>query len=98
MFSSWATIIIGWPAVIAAAFLAVSALVVKSPRLLLVAAVVATPFGLYILGSPVLWPAAAFCLLTFYAASVALRRRGVLLAAGLVAPFFLLASFLALRS
>ena len=89
---------IGWPAVIAAALIAITALAFKSHWLLLAAAIVGTPFGLYVLGSPVLWPAAAISLLSFHSATLALHRRRVLLAAFMVAPFFVLASFVVFRS
>ena len=52
MLEAWPAIVFGWPAILASISLSAMGIVRKRPKWLVVAAIVALPFSLYLAGSP----------------------------------------------
>ena len=50
---AWPAIVFGWPAIMVSIALSVTGIVRQKPKWLVIAAIVALPFSLYLAGSPV---------------------------------------------
>src|SRR5262245_43372014 len=91
MFTWWPPLVMGWPALGASLLCAVGALLSRKPRLMIAAAVIASPFCLlYALrvGGP-------FILACYFGAVTALGRNNRWLATGFLMPFVLVVAVLA---
>ncbi len=88
----WPAVVVGWPAIITSAVLAVVALALRKPRLLTLAAVIAVPFGVYLTLSNVF--VGPIVIISYFAASRALRVQRMPLAVVLVVPFFVVSALL----
>ena len=91
MFTWWPSLVMGWPAIGAAAICSILAIAAKKPRLMTTAGIIAIPFSLYAL------PFAPIVLGCYFGASYALRRKRVSLASALVLPVLAIYGMLAYR-
>ena len=87
----WWPLLLGWPAVFLSVTLAVVGIVSTKPGLVLVAAVLATPFSLYLSAgwNNGIWVSVVFAALplTFVAAAYAVKHRRPWMAWCLLVPF-----------
>lgn len=91
----WAAVVFGWPFVIVSIVAFAVALFQRSQRLMLLGAIFASPFCLYLSGSPRFgWLGATALLMNFLAVWAQARSRTVI-AATLVVPFVVLVMVLA---
>lgn len=88
----WPAVVMGWPAIVASAILAITAMGLGKPRLLTLAAAIAIPFAFYLTLSNVL--VGPIVMVSYFAAARALRTRRLWLAASLLAPFFAVSALL----
>ena len=97
-FLNWWPAVLGWPAVAASLMLAAAAIVSRHPALLVVSALLAAPFGLY-LGGAENWMAVAgpAIPLALLAGAYALKRGWILLAWCSLAPLAGTAGWLGVR-
>ena len=89
MFTWWPSLVMGWPAIGAAALCAVAAIATRQARLMTTAGIIAIPFCLYAL------PFAPIVLGCYFGAAYALRRKHVGLASALLLPVFAIYGMLA---
>ncbi len=82
----WPAVVFGWPSILLALVLSVIGIAKKSPLLLVVSAVVATPFSLYLGGSPRFGWLGFIIPVLLLGASVAVRYRRVEIAWLLLVP------------
>jgi hypothetical protein len=87
MMQWWPMIVLGWPAVIATLLLAVAGIARKKPALLVIATVVVTPISYYLMGSPRFGLFALAIPLCLLGSGMAVQRRHMVLAWGLLVPF-----------
>jgi hypothetical protein len=85
----------GWPAVIVALFVYLVALILRHPRLGIVAVLISTPFCLYVSLYPQIWGLGVVALGCNFLGIAALSRRRIILAAACWVPFVVLASVIA---
>jgi hypothetical protein len=83
----WPAIVFGWPAIVLSIALSVMAIVRGRPRWLVVAAIVALPFSLYLAGSPLFGWLGLTIPLLLVGASVASYYERPKVAWSLLAPF-----------
>src|SRR5262245_11341650 len=96
MFDNWATIVFGWPAVIAALLTFSVAVALSSRVLAVVAAIVSAPFCLWVSGYPIIRGLGLVALGLNVAGVVALSRRQRFAGAVLWSPFAMLAGAVAI--
>jgi hypothetical protein len=96
MLEAWPAIVFGWPAILASIALSIMGIVRRRPKWLVVAAIVALPFSLYLAGSPAFgWLGLSIPLL-LAGASVASRYDQPIVAWSLLAPFVGVSGWLAI--
>ncbi len=96
MLQMWPAILFGWPAILVSIALSIMGIVRRRPKWLVVAAIVALPFSLYLAGSPAFgWLGLSIPLL-LAGASVASRYDQSMVAWSLLAPFVGVSGWLAI--
>ena len=96
MLEAWPAIVFGWPAILASIALSAIGIVRKRPKWLVVAAIVALPFSLYLAGSPAFrWFGVAIPFL-LVGASIASNYDKTRIAWTLLAPFVGVSGWLAI--
>ena len=96
MLEMWPAILFGWPAILISLALSVMGIVRKRPGWLVVAAIIALPFSLYLSGSPVFgWLGLGIPLL-LPGASIAIYYGQTIVAWSLLAPFAGVSGWLAI--
>ena len=95
MLTLW-PILLGWPAVLVALALSVMGIVRRNPRWLIVAAIVAFPFSIYVAGSPVFGWLGLTIPLFLPGASIAIYYDHTRAAWSLLAPFVGVSGWLAI--
>ncbi len=82
----WPALVFGWPAILLASVLSVVGITKRSPSVLVFAAVIATPFSLYLGGSPRIGWLGFMIPVLLLGASVAVRYRRMEIAWLLLVP------------
>jgi len=90
--------ICGWPAVLASTLLTVAGITWRSAMMARAGAVLATPFMIYLFFTPRFRLIALPVLFAHYATAYALRRDRRVVAAALLTPFIVLASYVFLSA
>ncbi len=93
--SWWPAVVFGWPAILLAMGLTVLGIIKRSPALIVVAAVIATPFSLYLGGSPRIGWFGFMIPVLLLGSSIAVRHRRLEIAWLLLAPIVLVVGWVA---
>lgn len=95
MLEIWPAIVFGWPAILLSITLSVMGIVRRRPKWLVVVAIIALPFSLYLAGSPLFGWLGLTIPLFLAGASISIRYRQTGVAWFLLAPFVGVSGWLA---
>ncbi len=91
----WPAVVFGWPSILLAIVLSVIGVAKRSPLLLVVSAVIASPFSLYLGGSPRVGWLGFMIPVLLLGASIAVRYRRVEIAWLLLVPIVVVVGWVA---